>query len=554
MTVPSALLTSKPTTPPPAALARRLLPAALAAAVVLGLLAGLLASGGQPVLALLLPLLLVPVLLWTQPKSGLFIVFAGTVVIEQYSYMAGPRDGAITGHIPLFRTVSAGSLVAPVEVLLVVVLTVWVLKSVQRGTPLLRRSAMGSSIAAFCGFALFYFGLGLKRSGDLKAGLWEVKPFFYLAVAFVLASSLLTTQRAIRVTFWILVVGSGLKAMYGLVIFVSVRHMSPPPEAVLAHEESFFFGLYVFLAIGLWAFGVPGRLRKVTTALLPFVVMADMVNSRRTAWAVLILGIILMAVIAYIRSPTQRKGLRRTGAVMLILSTVYLPAYWNKSGSTAQPARAIRSVVAPSTSDNRDAASDTYRVLEDVNLEINIRASQSVGSGFGRPINYVRQMVDLTSTAPMLAYVPHDGVLWIWMRMGIIGEVLLWTLIAQAMIAACRLSRVVDREAALLGALVACAVTAYVIMGAKDLGFYWLRLALCMGVLLGAVEARARVLERQSPEENVNSTSSAARDLGSRAIGPADRMPGGAARQPSRPGSQASRSRASKTSLPRQAT
>jgi hypothetical protein len=97
----------------------------------------------------------------------------------------------------------------------------------------------------------------------------------------------------------------------------------------------------------------------------------------------------------------------------------------------------------------------------------------------------------------MLRYVPHDGVYWIWMRMGLVGQGVFLLVIAEAVIAACRLSAAADRETALLGALVACALLGYVVMGQKDLGFYWFRIALCMGVLIGAVEARAGQLRRE---------------------------------------------------------
>jgi hypothetical protein len=83
------------------------------------------------------------------------------------------------------------------------------------------------------------------------------------------------------------------------------------------------------------------------------------------------------------------------------------------------------------------------------------------------------------------------------MRMGVLGEVLFWLVIAQAVIAACRLSRAPDREAALFGALVTSAVVAYVIMGTQDLGLYWFRIALCIGILLGAVDGRLRLLRRE---------------------------------------------------------
>ncbi len=463
-----------------------------AAAVCVGLVVAREVQGSHPVLALLTPLLLVPWGLWVSPTAGVVAGVAAGVVVEQFAYQVGPRPGAVTAYVPFFHSITPGSGFTPAEAFLVVLLATWALRQVRAGVPLLHPSPLGRRLALLIGVTVAYVGVGLARHGSLKAALWEVRPLFYLAIMFVLASSLLTTTRAVRALLWALVLGSGAKAGYGLVIFLAVRHLQPRPEAVLGHEESFFFGLVVFLVIGLWSFRVQGRLRTVATSVLPAVVLCDMANSRRTAWAILIAGSLFMTLLAYARLPEHRQAIRRGAVVVVALSLVYLPLFWNKTGTSAQPARALHSLVAP---DPRDASSDRYRVLEDANLKVNIRAHRATGSGFGVPINYAIRIPDLTGIASMLAYVPHNGVLWVFMRPGILGEVLLWLVIGEGVLSACRLTRVADRETAVLGALVASALVGYAIIGEKDLGFYWLRIALCTGALLGAVEARLRVLD-----------------------------------------------------------
>jgi hypothetical protein len=461
--------------------------------VLSGLLAGcasgLLAAGATPALVLVLPLPLLPFLLWVRPRAGLMIVLAASVLVEQFGYQVGDRPGALTSQVPFFRTLTPGSLVTALDVLLVLTLTIWVMRSVRSGTPLFHRSPLASRLLLLCGLMLTYTALGLSRGGTLKPALWEIKPFLYLIVLFLLSASLLTTERAVRAVLWTFVLGSGIKAVYGLLIFLSVRHVHPRPEAVLGHEESFFFSLAILLTAGLWAFRVPGRLRLVASWLAPLYLLAAMANSRRVVWAILIFGALVLTCLAYVRQPQRRKGLRRGIAVVLAVSAVYLPLSWNGTGATAQPARAIRSLVAP---DARDASSDQYRLLEDANLAVNIRATRSTGTGFGIPIQYAVKLPDLTGFASMLAYVPHNGVLWIWMRLGIVGQLLFWLVVAEALIAAGRLTASRDPETALLGAVVACALVAWVIMGQKDLGFFWLRINCAMGILLGLMVARIR--------------------------------------------------------------
>lgn len=474
--------------------ARHIVPVATVAAVLTGALAGVLAAGPSPVLAVLLPLPVLPILLWARPETGVYFIFTASVTVEQFPYTVADRNGAVTSQIPFFHTITPGSFVTPMEGLLGLVLAIWILQGIQSGRRLFHESGIGARFRWLVLVVGLYLLVGLARHGHYKSALWEIKPLLYLSAMFLLASAYITTTERLRVLLWIFVLGCAAKAAYGLVIFAEVRHAVPRPDAVLAHEESFFFGLFVCLVIGLWSFGVRGTLRRTATGLLPVVLMADMVNSRRTAWAVLICGSLLMAVVAYVRLPERRKRLSHCFIVVLAISAIYLPAYWNHTGSIAQPARAVRSVVSPNSTDARDSSSDKYRVIEDENLELNIRATYSAGKGFGVPIDYAIPMADLTGIASMLEFVPHDGVYWIWMRTGVVGMGVFLLVIAQAMISALRLTRTRDREIAAYGALVACAIAAYVIMGQKDLGFYWFRIACCMGVLLGAMEARIRAV------------------------------------------------------------
>jgi len=486
--------------PPAATSGRAARAGALFAALVLlaalgtGVIVGQLASGSTPVLAVLVPVLLLPVLLWQRPDLGVLILLGAVVTIEQFDYEVGPRSGTVTAKIPFFHSVAPGSGITLAELFLALLVIFWIMQSVRAGAPLLPRSPLSRSIFALAGLAVLYLLVGAGRNGDVTMALWEIRPFVYLAVTYVLASSLLTTTRAIRAMLWIFVVGSGVKAVYAVTIWWAVRSLQPRPEAVVAHEESFFFGLFIFLTLALWIFGQRGRLRTVATVLFPVVLSADMCNSRRTAWAILMIGGVVLAVVAYVRLPSRRRVLRRLAVVTALISSVYFPVYWHHDGTLAQPARAVRSVIAP---DARDEQSNQYRFVENANLALSIQMHKSTGSGFGIPIVYAIPMVDLRSQNSSIAYIPHNTVLWVWMRMGVLGEVLFWLVIAQAIIAACRLSRAPDRESALFGALVTCAVIAYVILGNQDLGLFWFRIALCVGILLGAVEGRLRSLREK---------------------------------------------------------
>ncbi|MGB7963884.1 MAG: hypothetical protein WCF12_13145 [Propionicimonas sp.] len=474
-------------------------------AILLGAAAGYLATGDMPIIALLFPLLLLPVLLWRQPRLGMYLLLAAAVTIEQFNYAVGPRAGAVTATIPFFHGIlPAGMNLA--EVLMMMTVVVVVMHAVELRRRWIHSSPVLTMLGAVMGFVMVYLVLGLARGGDLTKALWEVRPFLYLLVSYLLAAALVEGFSAVRPLLWILVLGSGVKALYGISIFLSVRYVEPRPEAILAHEESYLFGLFIITTAAMWLFRFRDPLRTVATALLPVVLTCNMLNSRRTAWLVLIAGLAVLMVVAVIQLRDHRKAVAGVIAAAVLGAGVYLPLFWSQDGTLAQPARAVRSAVAP---DSRDEASNDYRVVEDYNVRVYIGQSHSMGLGFGRSITYYG-LVDLTEISPMLAYVPHNGVLYLWLRMGAAGVVTFALFVSQAAISAVRLSASRHREAAMMGAITAAILFGYVAMGSTDMGFFWFRNAIVMGTLLGVVDGLARWNRIEHPDRADEGTASIA--------------------------------------------
>jgi O-antigen ligase len=377
----------------------------------------------------------------------------------------------------------------PIDLLVLMVAVIYLART-RPGTRCWPRSSVSRALGAVFGTVLLGIFIGLAHHGTVRVALMEARPYVYLCATFVLTAALVRNHSALRAVLWSFVIAVGLKAVQGIYIFIQVANWHPRPEAVLGHEEAYTFGIFIILVAALWMFQVRGALRKTATWLLPLVIAADLANNRRAAWLLLGGGLITVAVIGYCALPARRRALKRAGIVLLAFSAVYLPAYWNKTGGLAQPARAIHSQISP---DPRDAASNLYRLQENANLKYNIHQAGLLGRGFGVPINYALPIVDISNIDPNIKYVPHNGVLYIVMRMGILGMVAFWALLGTAIIAGCRLARVADREIAVVGALVASALVAYALEGSVDQGFFFYRIALVTGTLLGLAEAARRI-------------------------------------------------------------
>jgi hypothetical protein len=480
-----------PTPGPPRARAGRLtVGLVLSAAVLLALAAGELVARDRGALVLGVVALLVPVLLWKKPESAAVLLLGAALVVEQFPEIARPGVAGATARLPLFHGLGG---VRISDLALALMIAIWVAR---RGTGVLReppRSPLAVALLCFTASVVLALGYGLATGGSLPPALIEVRSFLYLALAYFVTATMLTTARAVRAVLWTIVIGSGLKGLQGLYIFLSIRDLTPRPEAVLGHEESLFLALFVFVTAALWLYDMPGPLRRLATALAPVVVAADLANGRRVAWLIIAVGLVVLLTAGLIALPRRRRFLSRATVALLLLSAVYFPAYWDKTGGFAQPARAFRSAVSPHP---RDAASNLYRIQEDANLRLNIRAAGPLGDGFGHRIDYVLPIEDISDIDPYIAYIPHNGVFHLFLRLGLLGAVAFWALIGVAIVTACRLARSPDKELGLVGMVVACAVCSYVVLGANDQGFLYYRVAFAVGVLLGLLEVCSRLQPR----------------------------------------------------------
>jgi len=130
----------------------------------------------------------------------------------------------------------------------------------------------------------------------------------------------------------------------------------------------------------------------------------------------MLIGMISLLLFALPRRPILLSYL---AIVLTTIGVVYVAAYWNTPyGALAQPARAIRSQIDPSP---RDEASDMYRDIEQYNLTQTIRDSSLLGIGFGRPFIQYQGLPDLTSFWPLQFYTPHQNILWLWLKVGLLG-------------------------------------------------------------------------------------------------------------------------------------
>lgn len=461
---------------------------ALTGAVLVG---ALLSASGKVAVVPALLVTLFPVLAWRRADFVPLFLVTVSCLIEQFP---GDATGTLTGRIPLFNSLSAGLglpgvYLTPMELLLGAWLAIWLLREVAAGRAHWPRSPQAKALATLLVIALIAEVVGLAKGGNFTFALWEFRPWLYLGIAYLVGASSIGSDRARLTVLWAFVIGTGVKGLQGLVNAWTNRNVVPRPESILAHEEAFFFALFIVLVLLLWSLPIDRGLRRLRLAaswLLPAVIVADLVNYRRTAWLILAAGMVIVAAVRWVRQPTGRRRLIAVSLAIVIGTSLYTAGLWNNDGILGQPARAIRSGIAPT---DRDRESNRYRQLEDANLMINIGRSPVFGLGFGIPIDYSTvPIVDLRAQNALLAYVPHNDVLWVWMRMGVIGLLALLVVVGLGFLGAARAVRLGSPSQAVLAAMVLVALAGYLVQGAYDYGFFWFRIALFTGLLMGAME------------------------------------------------------------------
>lgn len=470
----------------PKAPTRKLVTGLIAGGLLVGALAGYLSSTGSFTHVLVLGALVLPVFLWKRPYIAPAVLLGAAIVVEQGTSI--PHI-PITERIPLFEGVGPGHLEGA-DILILMLLFIYLVKGKDWGTSFLPRSHVSVAVRAILACVALAIVIGHVHHGSLREALMQARPWVYLAATYFLTSAFIRDRRAIRAVLWTIVGTVGFKAVQGIYVWMTSRSLQPKPQSYISHEASYFFVIFVMLVAALWLFDQRGRLRTWATWLLPVVLFAMLVNDRRVAWEMLGGGFLCFGVIAYKAMPIRRNLLGKAVVGLVLLSAVYFPVMWNSTSSAALPARAVKSQVNPSY---RDASSDVYRVQENDNLELNIRQSAPFGKGFGIKIDYALPIADISSQDPAIIYIPHDEVLYVLMTMGLLGGVAVWSLIGTAIISGARLALVRDHELAVVGMVVACALVAYALIGAEDVGFFFYRIAFITGTLLGMAEAALRL-------------------------------------------------------------
>jgi hypothetical protein len=311
----------------------------------------------------------------------------------------------------------------------------------------------------------FGYVYGLSKGGVATIAYNESRGLIYAVVAFLIAIRMgLDHSSAIRRTIlW----GGGALAMIVILRYAFfLKASGVSSEDAFAHEDAAFLGIAFIAGC---AFLIRARTHRERIFLVGYcmlLVAAEMASARRAGFLVLFVG---GAVMVWLLLPKRPLAVLLVMIPVLTLGSAYVAAYWNKDyGALAQPARAIRSQISPS---ERDESSDLYRKIEKFDVEQTLHGSELFGIGFGRPFAQYQPLPPLSTFWSLQLYTPHTNVLWLWLKMGVLGITVflsIWVLALKRCLVALRERPRAD-PVPVLPLVLACSLLMYLAYARVDL-------------------------------------------------------------------------------------
>lgn len=452
-------------------------------------------------------ILFIPPIVWHSPRIGLYLLYTASLVLPGFPIPF--RATMPTSYVPFWWNISsigqyfAGTnatssvVISPAEIMMVVTLLTWLVHRVVTRDLHLLGGRFFWIIAAYTSLVALGFLHGLAKHCNVTIALYEVRAQAYFFLAYLLAVNLFTDIKQIKNLLWITTIMVGIQGIFGAVTYFSLNG-TVTEDGFMSHDESIFLNLLLFIAILSPILKVDKRLSITAWALLPPSIIAVLGNQRRASIAAFLIAFLPLFPILWVILKERRKLILQISMAVVITASIYLPIAWNGKGAWALPARAIRSQTDP---DTRDASSDYYRYAETVDLKATRDEQPWTGIGYG--IKFTQVLPLPMVTTDILYYMPHNSIMWVWMRIGHFGFFCFLMMVATFLISGVQVIRTVQAPTLRMIGLLALALLLMTLtFGKFDLALVNLRIMVCVGILLGILAVLPKFENIEKHEAN----------------------------------------------------
>ncbi len=363
-----------------------------------------------------------------RPILGLYSIVFFTLVGDAITVNWFPFGKNLSSRESLLY-LSDGLTLSPLEILIASTVAFW-LVDVVGGRKRIVTGPLFYAVAAFTAFVAFGFMIGIRRGGDLRIALFEGRSLFTLLPVYVLAVNL-CDRPALRRLAWTAIAAIVVNA------FLALNYLNDLSLAARAEREDLgehpasvhFNAVILFTLVLFLNRGASRATRYLLLVLCVPVGWAYLEAERRSAAVALMVGLLLVVLSLWWRRRSQFVVL---APLLLVCSVTYTAAFWNSTSSAGFPAQALKTVIVPGSSTEKDRSSDLYRQIENFDLNFTIRSSPLTGLGFGHRFYRPIPLANISSFE-FHEYIPHNSILWIWIKTGFGGFVALLLMFAVAL-------------------------------------------------------------------------------------------------------------------------
>jgi O-antigen ligase len=365
-----------------------------------------------------------------RPRVGVYVIVSLTLVGDIVTTAWWPFTKNLSSHESILYLTDSVS-VNPLEIMLAATLVSWLLQRLVDPTWRFRRGVLFTPVMIFGGFVLlgFFYGKFISH-GDTRIALFEGRPLLYLPIIYILITNLLTTRRQYKLLLLLSFSAIAIQSIFALTYYNSLSDEKREVlESLSEHSATVHMNALFVFGLALVMLKCRKELRWFVAVLIPTVLWAYLLSQRRAAMIALIVGIAVLAAVLFYR---RRRMFWFFTPTAVLLGVGYLLATWNASGAMGLPATAVKTVLFPNELSASDRGSDQYRKIEAFDLWYTIQQRKIFGVGFGQKFQHPVALPDI-SFFEFWEYIPHNSVLWIWLKTGFLGFVAMLFLFGRAM-------------------------------------------------------------------------------------------------------------------------
>ncbi len=284
-----------------------------------------------------------------------------------------------------------------------------------------------------------------------------------------------------------------------LYFFNTLRGSLAGVEAITEHAAAVHMNTVYIFTLAVWIFKGSVTKRAALPLMLPFITITYLATQRRAAFVALAIALLLLAVILY---RENRTVFWLTIPAAAVAGALYLGAFWNSTGALGQPAQAVKSVLFENQASVADQSSNIYRTLENVNISYTIHRKPLTGVGFGQKFLIVVPMPDI-SFFEWWEYLPHNSIMWIWLKSGVGGFLAILYLVGLAVMVGVRaLQRMPKNDLSAAALTAVLYIVMHFVYAYVDISWD-IQSMLYVGAIMGVINSLERIVARpiQTPRQ-----------------------------------------------------